>query len=381
MVEWPLSAPDPLDALDAASKASKSLRESLRARARKARRELRASGVLSDWVIEYYTKRGDEQFLVSAEIAGVARKLAFLAHPGWYGKGSANEVELRLLPESSMVCEDVDCDVIAKRKRLGYMQTNNPVFVLRRIEETSGTTRLHIGIASYFEYICACGGVEEETMKVARHPFLPSPLRDRYQPDFATVAACTLPALGIGIHCLIVLHASSRNPRVVLQKRAEGVVTHAGLWGVIPAFAYQPLFRQPKEEFELLHQVLREFGEECLGMEELTWKNGRGSHSWFYRDEWIARMLSAHREGRWRLEITGFGFDGVNGEPNLAVLMRIEDPELSGLIESDLVPSWETEDMCVWTPDAPELRTLASDARMSPGAAFALSEGLARICT
>ena len=110
---------------------------------------------------------------------------------------------------------------------------------------------------------------------------------------------------------------------------------------MVPAFAFQPHFPEPQREFDLEHQFLREFGEELLGMEELTGRNSRAVYDWFYDDPRISPLMSWRTEGRLSVRLTGFGFDAVNGEPNVSLLAQItaddEWPEFSRRLQK----GWE----------------------------------------
>lgn len=332
------------------------------------------SEALPSWVVSYYEKRGSGRDLFEIGSGRGVYRVAFLTRPEWQGLG-----KVRLNLNASWHSQVEVTELVKLRREQGCQVVDRPLYCLcALVPETDGVS-LRVGVCRYEQFVSCCGLLEDETIGAARKPSkwktAKTVLRDTAAPNLEVLATCPLGAHGIGVAATIV--AESEDGRVVLlQERGQGTITHGGLTAVVPMFAFQPMVGDVAREFNLTHQFLREYGEELLGMPELQTSDSHVAFDWFYEREEIAEVARLMATGEISIEITGFGFDAVNGEPNLALLVHIGAREYWKRIRRSLLRSWEAKRVFDAPLDATYEAFRAKPLGWSPGSAFAFEMGV-----
>lgn len=328
-----------------------------------------SSPELYRWIIEYYLRNSpDDLYLVS--IGSRPKLIPFLSKPCWQGEG---KVDIQF--DSSWKSKADITDLVEKRRSLGYRIENRDVYCLYRITENSETNILQLGLCSYEQYVSTCGVLEEETLMCYKNKRKASKLRDQAASNLKLLETCPLGAHAMGVHTTVVFHTES-DPVCLLQQRSFGTITSAGLSAVLPAFAFQPMFGEPAREFNLQHQFLREYGEEVLNIEELSDDTGYLAHDWFYSRPGVLDLVILFEQGLATISCTGFGFDAVNGEPNLSLLVEVKSPEYWENTRHNMHKCWESNR--IYTEQISSVKTQLGTNPLSwaPGSVFSLSMAL-----
>jgi hypothetical protein len=260
---------------------------------------------------------------------------------------------------------------------MGQNLWNAPLFHLVKIHELDDNLNLELGICDYFQYVSACGPIEQETIKATQFEKASTPLRNRFAPNLDKLAQCPMGAHGIGVHSVVAFR-NNTSYEILLQRRTHDTFGYGGVIAVVPSFLYQPL-QNPSEEVSLFHNFLREFYEELYNKEEVVKNSTHVSFDWFYDDKPIARLLDLYKSGVFTLEFTGFGFDALFGDVNIALLACIEETESIEREYRQFRSNWEAKGIDRLDYQLPLLAEYLKDRRLHPGSAFALSKAVERL--
>ena len=329
---------------------------------------------LSEWLIKYYDRKNQKAFLYNASINGVQKQVPFIAKPSWYGDFFSEKADFKLSYPLINPKKIKNKRFINRRIWLGQNLWDGPLYSLDKIEENDNEISLIFGQSSYYHFVNTCGILEQETLnKVFKSSS--TPIRDRYFEGIESVSECSY-SKGVGVHCLLAIECEGKY-KILLQERSHETVNYGGHFAVIPTFAYQPMAGNHEKEFDLTHQFYREYYEELLGGSEKVSKPGKEVvYNWFYVDPAIQRLIGLKKSGKLKLIMLGFGFDALNGEPNIALLVLITDSQFWAQEEKRLIGNWETDDIDILYTDNAKISDYLSSNRLLPGSAFTLSEGL-----
>jgi len=330
------------------------------------------------WLIEYYRRRGRESELYSTECAGTPLSVPFLYRPSWAADG-LDEESLLVQRQPHEVSEVVvDQRVLARRSR--YLAVadeagepwNEWLACAAGVTETAAGPRIRLVLARYFQYLSACGPIEDETYAAIAKRSRRTPLRDAVLPDVTRAAECTRGAHAFGMQVATVFDTGDRC-LVLIQRRSFAVSIYGGALAVVPVFGCQSLDLSERTPVSLFHNYLREVYEELYGGIEVQRRGTRVDPTWFYREAPIARLLATQSRGDLDFKILGFGFDALNAEMDLCALAYISDHRYAAEELAVMTVNWEIQDIAVYDLWGSELNAAMQAGEFSPGSVFTLA--------
>jgi hypothetical protein len=255
---------------------------------------------------------------------------------------------------------------------------NDDLLYVASISDISATPRLSIRTSSYFQYLSACGALEDETSVAVRSRRPATPIRDRAMLSVEAAAACRLGASGLGMQVTVVFPMDG-DIKVLVQRRSLGVATYAGSLAVVPVFACQPSATGGGGPPSLFHNFLREYLEELYDVRDVERYTSHLDHRWFYAEPAAQALLALKASGGFVFELLGVGVDALNGEVNIAALAILLDPEFVKRELPRMKANWEMTSVEVAPLYSPKLckQVLADEFR--PGSAFSLALAMDRV--
>ena len=178
--------------------------------------------------------------------------------------------------------------------------------------------------------------LEDESLR------LKSSIRKKYFTSIKQISNCSMDVHGIGMNCLIAINAGDTY-KFLMQKRTHKTVSNGGKYATIPAFAFQPINEDYKNEVNFKHQILREYFEELHDREELILRNKHLTYNWFYKHPPIQRLLKLIDNGKLEIIPLGFGFDALNAEPNIVFLLIFNDEDFWIEEKAEIIFNWEVD--------------------------------------
>ncbi|HEX8557409.1 MAG TPA: hypothetical protein VF668_04880 [Pyrinomonadaceae bacterium] len=334
------------------------------------------------WLIQYYLDRNRLDDLYAVKFDGKHRYIPFLTKPAWHDEPLNEDLIVNrsaVLPRSKA---RVNKRIIKKRKHLIGLDNNgrlwdDPILCVSSIA-TEGRPRLTVELANYFQYLSACGGVEEETYNAINWPGRLTPLRDNFVSDVDTLSSCGLKAHGMGMQVAFV-YKDTDDYKILIQRRVFSVATYGGALAVVPTFGCLPVGGESESEISLLHNFLREFYEELYSSPEVERESSHIDPKWFYHVDPVSSLVALHDSGDFVFEILGVGFDALNGEVNIAALALINDIEFMRRQISMMKANWEINNIYPISINSPQLQDDILNYQFQPGSAFAITKALQRL--
>jgi len=137
-------------------------------------------------------------------------------------------------------------------------------------------------------------------------------------------------------------HDGNRQFLWVRRRSRKGVAVNAGQMHVIPSFMFQPEQGYRDEEFNLLHNIRREFLEELFNVKAPK----DALYNWFYKRKPVQYLNEMLKTGEAELWLTGVVVNLLNLRPEICVLLRIKTPKWYADHSSDELPHGEKIDIC-----------------------------------
>lgn len=200
------------------------------------------------------------------------------------------------------------------------------------VEETGAGPHIRLVLARYFQYLSACGPIEDETYAAIAKPSRRTPLRDSVLCDAETAMARGRGAHAFGMQVATVFDTGSRQ-LVLIQRRSYAV--------------------------SITVEVQR--------------RSARVDPTWFYREAPNARLLSVHHRGQLDFRLLGFGFDALNGEMDMCALAHISDESDVTDELAAMTTNWEIQDIDVYDLWGDALSAAMLAGEFSPGCVFTLA--------
>ncbi|MFC5754444.1 hypothetical protein [Actinomadura rugatobispora] len=331
------------------------------------------------WLLEYYLSRDrlDDLYLL---IEGRRRRFVpFLTKPSWTDHGFA---EGALIVQSHpQRRSEAPVDQAVMSRRAAYLNVvredgepwNDLIAVVQKIRETPDGPRIEIALAEYFQFLSACGALEDETYAAVRSPKNATPIRDATLAGVDDAAEARRQAHGFGMQCAFVFEEDGRH-RVLVQRRSHSVSIYGGALAVVPVFGCQSMDLSERTPVSIFHNFLREVYEELYGGTEVERRGNRVDPTWFYREPPIARLITAQEDGVLDFRIFGFGFDALNGEVDICGLAYVKDPEFARRELPVLRANWEIHEISVWDLFGDDLTEALFAGEFSPGSVYTLAE-------
>ena len=161
---------------------------------------------------------------------------------------------------------------------------------------------------------------------------------------------------------------------------------------VAPAFGLSPFVGEdaPEDRGLLYYNFLREYLEELHCMKEARevqrklkeehLSNGLAEnyHKWLYNQEHARKLIECAEREDFTLYYIGFGFNLTNGNPNIGLLAKLDDPSVSRYVKDSIFGNWEikTRGIRFVDPRTEVLGELFSKDQLDPASSFFLSRAL-----
>lgn len=124
------------------------------------------SNELKSWLIDYYIKSGDKNFLFNAKINGISKVVPFLTKDNWYNQEFDLNNLITITNDDINSIVQINDKFINKRVLLGQNLWNDPIICLRRIVDSKSSTQIEAMRCGFFHYVCRSGFLEDETIKI-----------------------------------------------------------------------------------------------------------------------------------------------------------------------------------------------------------------------
>lgn len=223
---------------------------------------------------------------------------------------------------------------------------NGPTYVMERLT-LKPRLQVDCALGWYFDSLRSCDSLEWELLKALGkghrrrkgglsglskelslrrrlHKIVDDPVRSGHGRS-AALACSTL-----------VVFNDGREWRVLLRQRSSTVAVHRQLYHVIPSFMMQPLMSSYEREYSVVHNVLREFGEELFDIDELVRDEGHVAFDWFYEQPPVRHLRELLDSGEAQLLLTGLAVNLLNLRPEICTLLLIFTPDWYRMHARDL---------------------------------------------
>lgn len=331
------------------------------------------------WLLEYYLRNDRLEDLYLLMEGNRRRIVPFLTKPSWTNHDFDENVLVQQVSPHRRSDASVDEEVM--RRRRAYLAVddengepwNDLLAVVQEVRETDDGPRIELALAEYFQFLTACGALEDETYAAVRNPRSPTPIRDAVLGSVDDAAHARRGAHGFGMQCAFVFPEEGRL-RVLIQRRSHSVSIYGGALAVVPVFGCQSMDLSDRTPVSIFHNFLREVYEELYGGEEVEKRGNRVDATWFYREPPIAGLIAAKDAGEMEFRILGFGFDALNGEVDICGLAYIKDPQFARRELPLLKANWEIQEISCWDLWGEELTDAMFAGEFSPGSVYTLAE-------
>jgi hypothetical protein len=142
------------------------------------------------------------------------------------------------------------------------------------VAETDTGPRIQLQVAEYFQYLSACGPLEDETFRAVRSARTKTPIRDRVLSSATEAARCGLGADAFGMQVAVVFD-DGRRFRILIQRHSYSVSIYGGALAVVPVFGCQTTDLSVDSNISLFHNFLREIYQELYGGVEVEQKTAQ----------------------------------------------------------------------------------------------------------
>ncbi|RSM86362.1 transcriptional regulator [Kibdelosporangium aridum] len=278
-------------------------------------------------------------------------------------------------------------DRLAEAAALDVRMTDLPIYRLLDVAIQSGEIGGMVALSSFAEYALSVDLLEGEFVDALAGQHGKLPLRDRYLPDMAALLdlrgrLCAGGALAL---CAIARPADPyRGPAdfaLLVQERSATVLNGARRLSVIPKSFHQPL-KDPRADVRISATLLREMEEELFGRAEVDGTVGGQRLAAPMHPSRLSEPMRwlTGKEGRLRMECTGFGLNLVSGNYEFAGLVVIDDDQFWTRFGGHVEANWEAVGLRVYSSlDVDLVGELVSDESWSNEGLFAFLLGLRRL--
>jgi hypothetical protein len=133
---------------------------------------------------------------------------------------------------------------------------------------------------------------------------------------------------------------------IILQVRSDKTSTANRVTSIAPTFGLSPFLGDPPENRGLLfYNFLKEYLEEFFNRKELVRPfrsfHSRGTHKRYYDSIYGSSEVQPLLGDGFNLYYLGFGFNLINGFPNIGLLALLDSEDDSRFIKEQIDPNWE----------------------------------------
>lgn len=337
-----------------------------------------------DWILKYHLKQL-AQWEAYIPPTPSAAPVPFFTKPEWLTPRDAWKTALPLVIDTGNKGSARDrANIIMRRTKLGQTLFNAPNLCLTSLREEPHGVTIIADRFSYYDAAASMIQLEDETARCAARGRGRAKFREAQFGLSASGAPRDLPfSLGGGV---VLLLGRDGETEVVLHRRSHKTLTYGGAWGVFPYFGFSP-FGAARGRTHAMGttelNLVREYCEELFNQEDLVDERAIQilDPSWLLGTSEARRLVDQLDQGGATLTFTGFGIDGLNGNPTLGLLLHIKDGAMVDHIKEQLRGNWEVDDedsegVLIMKFDAETLAPLFEARQLTYGSAFCLGRAL-----
>lgn len=259
---------------------------------------------------------------------------------------------------------------------------NDPTYRLTEVENKENCHILKFGLDTYFNYIDTCELLAYEFCKEVVKgmetdvEFSADSIKDRFKLslrgqidpfDFSNRSAAA------GLNTILIVLDNNQTPKFYLHERsatevAEGINTIS----VVPAGTFQPRHKRDgyhSQDFDLYTNLIREFAEELLGVEEF--RNLSAKLTDIFEIEILKEIDYFVRKGLIKVYYLGIGLDCLTIKPEILTALVLEREIIDTFLRREFVDSFEGENFEIeFSPG--QLKSRMEDEKIMPAAAACL---------
>lgn len=329
----------------------------------------------------YSSEWGSNVLFCAHVVADTATPYPFLTQRAWLFETS-NVSALCVFSDKSNSELPVNKSLIRKRRLVSKLW-DGPLYFLDGYEELADKSPvIRVTIGSYYQYVTECKGLESRALRVKEGCSLPDAWPS--YPEDGDLMQLKPKAAGIGVVAVVMgPDDGDFGPSVILQLRSVETVGGGMLWTPAPTFAFQPFGgMDPLTNLSLEKQLYREIAEELFGQPEAEERSRRlfrrrragGIERFIQYHQGVLDIAESIESGSAHLICLGFGLDGCNLEPTVALLLWIMDKNVFNNTVNRLKENFETQGKLeVARIQSPEMSQRLAAYEFTPSAAFALT--------
>ncbi len=275
-------------------------------------------------------------------------QIPLLAKPDWLLSGPVPIMKVEIeLDRSSVVRNKGARRVQGLSKALTYSEAlaarpdmkglfNGVVYRPTLIRVHDDRLKISFAIGKYFEYLDSSEvlAFEAAARDLASRRVTSGPYRRSVDDPFDLSARAT----SFGVNTLTIRKAHSPPHGFFMHRRGnESIANETQTLHVTPAGEFAPSdvsLGAVEDDFDLVRNVVREYAEEFLGVEDAYGKGGRTID--FHKDAVFSDLSLAFRTGEAQLHVLGVGLDPLCWKPELLTVCVFE-PAVFSAIFSNLV--------------------------------------------
>lgn len=343
-------------------------REQRRLRALKERREIYLeTATLTNWLLEYHQHHEDNNGVTNdlwslnlSDLSEEPRRIPFLSRSEWNapekpGKSLSELPRIQvdwdtilLYDKKSRTDFEIDHDLINDRELIGQSIWDAPTLYLDSVSGSvgEGTIRLGVKICRYYANATRMIKLENETIEGVRLDLFDNcPIRERYFLRVGDIEDNLYKPMTLG--CMVVFALKAEDGYdIILQVRSNKNATANSVVSIAPTYGLSPFLEDPPEYKGLLfYNFLKEYLEEFFNRKELVRPfhsfHSRGTHKRYYDSIYGSPEVQPLLGDNFNLYYLGFGFNLINGFPNIGLLAKLDSENDSRFIKEKIDPNWE----------------------------------------
>ncbi len=205
------------------------------------------------------------------------------------------------------------------------------------LDTHSRVSRINAYVGSYYKRLCSAGYLEYEILtaihKLRRNITIKDlTARTKILSRFASPKECLLHGGGVDAALAtstLVVYRREKTYWMFCAKRNSAVATHGGLFHVSPSGMFQPITgtaqRNLKFEWNLMHNMWREYLEELFSVDEVGSAAGAVAPDYFYQHPNLVFMRKLLKKKSVRFQPLHLVFDLLSHRPEICSLLLIDD--------------------------------------------------------
>ena len=353
------------------------------------RRLLLESDKIHEWICRYYESRGRSVDLFDCKIGNSEIKIPFITKKEWLFilPVKPEKDSLLIFHQSRGENFDINYKLIKKREYLGQILFNEPGIYIDSISEQPDKITLNIKSCQFFQIAKNMIELEEETFRaIKKWSFKRTPIRDKYLSSLEAIQHISLKPLPVG--CAVTFAVRTPNSyEIIIHTKSHSTVTLGGTKAIIPNYGLVPfaVSNNVSQLGILFYNFIREYLEELFNYEEMVklFELNKTHPTWFYDIPEAKQLINSKI---FSCEVTGFGFNGLNGALSIAMLVMVDDVKFTDKLKRRINANWEVAKRTVELIPlefidykSSILESWLLEKKFSPASAFSISRAVERL--